>query len=188
MKDYNVKVTVRNNRILKTIKDAGYRSVRAFSEEAGLSYPQVNTIICMRLSAVNKQGRLRDIAQALCDALGALPEDLWSEEQLWVTRTRASQEYELSHDEALQVLKNQAAPDMLKNVEDKNEVLYLLESADLTDRELKVVSLLHEKEMTLEAIAAQFGLTRERIRQIEHKAYRKVRTAAAKNHYLYEAS
>ena len=60
---------------------------------------------------------------------------------------------------------------MLENVE---EVL-----ATLTDREAKVLKMrfgLHgAKALTLEEVGREFGVTRERIRQIESKALRKLR-------------
>jgi len=60
-----------------------------------------------------------------------------------------------------------------------NSVHELLESVNLTDRERKVIELrfglIDGNVLTLEEIGKQFDLTRERIRQIEAKALKKLR-------------
>ncbi len=45
---------------------------------------------------------------------------------------------------------------------------------------------LRDNGMTLEAIAKEFGVTRERIRQIEHSALRKARRWCQRNGYSFE--
>lgn len=45
----------------------------------------------------------------------------------------------------------------------------------LTEREAKIVKMRHQQGMTFESIGKVFGVTRERVRQIEHKALRKLR-------------
>lgn len=50
----------------------------------------------------------------------------------------------------------------------------------LTDREQKVIHMRYQFGMTLDEVAAAFGLTRERIRQIQLKAERKLRHWSAK--------
>ena len=49
-----------------------------------------------------------------------------------------------------------------------------------TDRELIVMESRHRYKMTLESIGREMGLTRERIRQIENKALRKVESELAR--------
>lgn len=48
----------------------------------------------------------------------------------------------------------------------------------LTDRELTVLELRNGRNMTLEDVGKEFGVTRERIRQVEQKAIRKLRHPA----------
>jgi len=50
----------------------------------------------------------------------------------------------------------------------------------LTERERKVISYRFYDRMTLDEVAAVFGITRERIRQVEAKALRKIRGRKAK--------
>lgn len=68
--------------------------------------------------------------------------------------------------------------DSLEN-EEKEKFLEKAISNDLTDREIKVLRMRFgfgtNSDLTLEDIGKQFGVTRERIRQIEAKALRKLR-------------
>ena len=54
----------------------------------------------------------------------------------------------------------------------------------LTEKEQKVLTLKYEHGFTRDDMAAEFNVTRERIRQIEHKALRKLR--ALRNHWDVE--
>ena len=59
---------------------------------------------------------------------------------------------------------------------------------DLTDREQKVLRLRYEEGMTYEQTGNEFGVTRERIRQVEEKAMRKLRNPFfAKQYILVDA-
>lgn len=55
----------------------------------------------------------------------------------------------------------------------------------LSDREQKVIQMRYHDIMTLEEVARDFNITRERIRQIEAKAVRKLRHPARKNFILH---
>lgn len=68
------------------------------------------------------------------------------------------------------ILVNMLIPDFAKRLEQ-----YVLESDRLTDREKNVVVLRAIRGKTLEEIAREYQVTRERIRQVEAKAIRKLR-------------
>lgn len=65
------------------------------------------------------------------------------------------------------------------NKENENNVLNVIFNSNLSEKEIKVLTmrfgLNNSQQMTLDEISKEFGLTRERIRQIEAKALRKLR-------------
>ena len=83
-KDYRLTVKVRNNRILKAIEAVGGTPGGKWCAANGLNYVSVNELINLTSSPLNKvDGTLTLNASLLCDVLGKLPEDLWSNEQLY---------------------------------------------------------------------------------------------------------
>lgn len=71
------------------------------------------------------------------------------------------------------ILVNMLIPDFAKRLEQ-----YVLESGRLTDREKNVIVLRSIRGKTLEEIAREYRVTRERIRQVEASAIRKLRCFA----------
>ncbi len=83
MKDYRITVKVRNNRILKAIEECGGTPGQKWCEANGLSYSSLNYFINMAKSPLRDDGTIRSSASQLCDVVGKLPEELWSNEQLY---------------------------------------------------------------------------------------------------------
>lgn len=162
MSDYNLKLTVRNNRILQAIKDAGFESVSAFAKANFIRDSFVNALICFRRRPVLEDGTLCAHAQQLCEILNLLPEDSWTFDQMGLKMGRCSFET---------VVEENA----LKALSDKHLVHLLLERAPLTDREKNVLESRFLEDQPLEEVAQKYDVSRERIRQIEFKALRKIR-------------
>jgi RNA polymerase primary sigma factor len=89
------------------------------------------------------------------------------------------QEAEMTIEDLLQSIEPE--PDELAELENQAEVVHAV-LAGLTPREADVIrkrfGIPHDADMTLEQVGQQYGLTRERIRQIEEKALRKLRHPA----------
>ena len=82
MSDYRVTVKVRNNRILKAMKEIGAEPGQKWCEANGLVYTQINNLINMTESPLLKTGALSTSAERLCDVLGKLAEELWTNDQI----------------------------------------------------------------------------------------------------------
>ena len=181
MKEYRIKVTVRNNLLLLAIEKAGYKSQSDFAKELNVSLNQLNALIAMRICPITNEGNFTDLANQIMEVLGACPTDLWSTEQLNMRLKRNSTETEISKMELQKVLgmnpidliefKN---PDVeLYEKEEKNLVKKVLKT--LTFNEQSVIGKRFFDEKSLENVGKELNLSRERISQIEKKAIRKLK-------------
>lgn len=170
-KDYVVTMRVRNGRIIRLMRERGFATAAQLARAAGVTPQELGHIINMRRSPVLQTGEWRKPVLALAGALGCLPEDMFNEQQ--TTRPIAKNTVDLELDAS------DVAALLTGNPEDatwaKIEVDKLL--GQVTPRERAVVQARMAGE-TLDDIARDMGVHRERIRQIEAKAHRKMRQAA----------
>ena len=80
--DYRVKVTIRNNRLLKAMEDKGYPSVRKFSDATGVSYQKAVHLISGKEKPLNEKGELKSFVSNILDLLQLNLEDAFTERQL----------------------------------------------------------------------------------------------------------
>ena len=191
MKEYRVQVTVKNNLLLSAIEKAGYKSVAAFCEDAGLQKSVFGELINLKASPMLNSGEFSATARKTLDFLGALPEDLWTEEQLFM-KLETNKGYMHLDKQQMDVLSYGEKPEEKLELEDLvmrkelqakvHEVLGTLRPIQQFVLKMRF-GMNDEKEMyTLEEIADKLNITRERVRQIESNALRKVR-----DYCLYDA-
>lgn len=177
MKDYRITVKVRNNRLLKAIEDAGGSPGNKWCEANGLGYARVNSLINMTSSPLTAEGNLFPDAALLCEVLGKLPEDLWSNEQLYPLERNFS-EMEMDHAQVVALLPQEQQsylPDFSEFERAQTNALVSKAVSTLTLREQEVLRMRFEDDLTFDECAARLYVTRERVRQIEAKALRKMR-------------
>lgn len=177
MKNYRVTVKVRNNRILKTIEATGAVVGGKWCEANGLPYSKINDLINMTASPLMDDGTLHPVAARLCALLNVLPDDLWSSEQLHPLECNFSS-MEMSHEQVVAMLPAEQQSVMLDTSsleEGQTRALLRKTIATLNAQEQEVVHLRFEEDLTLKEIGIRLGLSVERIRQIEHRALRKLR-------------
>jgi len=183
--EYRVKVSVRNNLILKAIEDQGHESIKHFCEVYDLKAVDVRNVINFTKRPMQPNGEFCTTANKLMEALGAAPTDLWTVEQLELGLTRNSVERVVGQ-KALDSLLGMDNGEMIaiespdESVLNKEKNLAVLDVvSSLTSREQKVLQLRFglygEEEHTLEETGKIIDVTRERVRQIEAKALRKLR-------------
>jgi RNA polymerase sigma factor (sigma-70 family) len=183
--EYRIKVSVRNNLILKAIEDQGHESIKHFCEVYDLKAVDVRNVINFTKRPMQPNGEFCTTANKLMEALGAAPTDLWTVEQLELGLTRNSVERVVGQ-KALDSLLGMDNGEMIaikspdESVLNKEKNLAVLDVvSSLTSREQKVLQLRFglygEEEHTLEETGKIIDVTRERVRQIEAKALRKLR-------------
>jgi RNA polymerase sigma factor (sigma-70 family) len=183
VKDYRINVTIKNALLLSAIENAGYKSGQRFADMVGISYygslmPYVN----LTRSPIGEDGLIRDCAWDLCDFLGASPSDLWSDNQLTPLKTNRS-----SVDMNMNGIRTliQDGPEKVTNQEQVKKIIgNALDS--LTERQAMVIKKRFFDELTLDEIAGELKLSRQRIRQIQGKAIRNLKTRYAKGKVLVD--
>jgi RNA polymerase sigma factor (sigma-70 family) len=193
-KEYKIKVSVKNNLILKAIAAAGYKNVNEFAKFNDLNANSITSLIRFSQSVYLKNGEISKAAQTLLDALDLMLEDLWTPEQLNLKIDKNYVERELEQSE-LNMLTHEmkflpSAESEFESKEFKKFINSLLNDSiiTLTEKEQKVLKMRFgldgNEEHTLESISQKMSVTRERIRQIESKALRKMRHPSKSNKIL----
>ena len=177
MKNYRVTVKVRNNLLLRAIEESGGTTGQKWCDAHSLDYCRVNDLINMTLSPLTSQGEMRAVATKLCDVLGKLPEELWSNEQLRPLERNFS-DMEMDYSQICSLLPGDEQSYLMDTSGIENDqIRHLVNNAlsTLSQKEQEVIRLRYYEDMPLDAIAEQFVVTKERIRQIEAKALRRLR-------------
>lgn len=178
--EYRVQITIKNNLLASAIEEAGYSSVLKFCEEKGLAYGTVLGFLAMKIAPLTREGEFMKQARMLMEVQGAAPHDLWTEDQLTLRLpdNRAFTSVGKAEIEALMLWRQQATT----NLEDacdsrllRKVIANAFDASKLSPKERKVLKLRFEHELSLEDTAQAFDVTRERIRQIESKAIRKLK-------------
>ena len=120
MKEYQIKVTVRNNLLLSAIENAGYKSQTDFAKEIGEPISSINALFAMRACPINEHGQFSPVSNKIMEALGACPTDLWTSEQLTMRLKNNTAFKEINRQELIAILgKND--PDLIEfeSVEDE---------------------------------------------------------------------
>lgn len=193
---YRIKITVRNNLLLTAIEEAGYKSVASFARAANLRQTDLQQFVSLRKPPINTDGTFCSTAKQLMEVLGAAPHDLWTTEQLTMSLHKNTVENVITTKFLLDATSMQsvlggnilklegAAYEDIETPEEsqtKKELVNRIKEnlKSISAREMRILNMRFgldgEREHTLEEIAKQFHVTRERIRNIEGGALRKLR-------------
>lgn len=173
--EYRVKVSVTNNLLLRAIEGAGYKSQSDFARAIGCGTAYVNMLCGLRISPMTREGEFTKGANQVMEGLGACPTDLWTEEQLTMNLKKSSSWSVMGREELI-VLMGGEPTGLLEGVfkqELKTKMAKALQT--LTPKEQKLLALRFEEGLSMEDTGKVFGCSRERIRQVEFRALRKIR-------------
>jgi hypothetical protein len=173
MSDYHVKITVKNGRILRLMRAAGFESVAAMCRVSGLRQTQAGRIINMKDQITLDNGDWTDGVYRMAAALRCDPEDMFTEAQ--ISMKLATNTAEVLMDEAgVMAL---TSGDMEAQQWAKIETQRLL--SVLTPRERAIIESTILEGGVFEG-ADPNGGTAQRAREIQHKALGKMRGAAGR--------
>jgi len=169
--DFNLKITVRNGRLLKAIRES-YESVADLARRMNRCPSSVNSLVTMKQVPTNQHG-WTELALDVSAMVGKDPEDLWPEHMREIKLKKSSAEVLLDLDSVKNIFSNGSAEKNLSQIRALNQF-----SERLTPREKQVINRRFHERQSLEEVAKVFNVTRERLRQIEAKALRKMRLRA----------
>ena len=173
--EYRVKVSVSNNLLIQAIENAGYKNQSDFARAIDCNASYVNMLCGLRISPMTREGEFTKAANQVMEALGACPTDLWTEEQLTMNLKRSSS-WSVMGREELNELMHGAPKSLLESVAGQELKKAMDESRkSLTFREQRIIGLRFDDDKTLEEVGKEVGLTRQRVRDIEARALRKLR-------------
>ena len=173
MSDYRVKVTVRNDRLLRAIESKGYVAGQKFAEAAGVPYVTINNLISLKQSAIGSDGELRPAVEKLCAFLGAMPSELFTESALYHRLESNSVELSMDEAEAMQML---CPSEAIEQNQLSGAIERMLDS--LPSRGRRMIELrfgIGCKPHTLEEAGDVMGFGKERARRLEAQALRIMR-------------
>lgn len=190
--DYRINVRVRNNRIMRALEDYGVVfhakrgtklepsqcSRRTFCENNGISYQTLSNLISLREKPKNWHGNYRPVAIRISDALGVLPEDLWTPEQEQGLPTNMAETYASEQDLAVLGYRQHGDIEAIESQVSAENLTGELMSK-LSTRHFDILArrfgLGGHEAKALKDVAADLHVSPERIRQLEAKALMKIR-------------
>ena len=169
--DFNIKISVRNGRLLKAIR-AHYDSVADLARKLPRNGSSLNGLVTMKVKPFNQNG-WTDLALDVAAMVGKEPEDLWPDHLRELKLIKSTSEMEVDLESVKQLIQDGTSEKSLSQISAISKF-----SEALTKRERQCMAMRWALGHTLDETARVFGVTRERTRQIEAKAIRKMKGAA----------
>lgn len=182
MEEYRVEMRVKNNLILSKIEEVGFESIAAFSKASGICLTTIHNLCNLKTSAVTFEGKYRKVVNELCDFLNCSVEELFSAAQMDMALSTNRRSFQVKEAEMKFMLEQTEPQKLLEDCylvdQRENAVSEVLKNLPM--REKRIIEMRmglgeYKDMMTLEQCAESEGCTRERIRQIEAKALRRMR-------------
>lgn len=171
MKPYRIRIKIQNNLLLSAIEEAGYKTQAAFSRTAGLHVADVNALVAMREAPIMASGEFSNAARLIMETLGAAPNDLWTDDQLYrcLSRNSTAVSVGATFIEELReynaaLLRTPSPEEAFEKSAWRGSLLNGLQK--LPDRKRAAVLLMYDKEYTLKEIGQALQVTQERARQM----------------------
>ena len=177
MSDYRVEVKVRNANILRLMEERGIKNVSELCRNAQTCNATFGDVINLKKAPVDRKGEWIPSVLKVCEYLFVMPTDLFSQEQMTPLKTNKGT-VDIGFEDISRMLDDPSQDPSLRL--ERQDIVGAVGTVleELTERERKIINLrfgIDGKEHNLLEVANIFGVTRERVRQIEAKALRKLR-------------
>lgn len=170
------------------MRQHGIENAAQLARRARLSPTNVGAVLNFKIEPMTKDGTWRHSVLKIADVFGCLPEEMFSAEQLTLSVESNTRDYLLTHKEVMQLASARVDPGRIEKEIECEQIAAVVRTAldeGVSPYERRVLELRFglngTEEVSLQQAAELLGLSRERIRQIEARALRKLRNPKSKN-------
>lgn len=174
MSDYRIRVTIRNNRILKAIEAKGFSSVQKFCGQYKLCYVGINSIINGGRQPLSGKRELKETVKELLDILDISAEDAFTKRQLEGFKSHTFT-IEAKESQLLQLVDARKPLEINLMENDVNKLINGLLSS-LPKRYEQVLRMNMFENKPIKEIAVTLGVCKARVGQIIKKGIEKLKT------------
>ena len=185
MSDYRVRISIRNERLLSAIEEAGYRSSRQFCIANALDYIRVGQLIRGVIKPLDeKTGNVTKLCGNVMEILGKNLEECFTDRQLQGFKS-SSYQIKIDEKELKQLVSHQGNQEYSLLESDLDKKISEVLSIRLTPREEKVIRMHYGlgryKEHSIVEISEHFGVSRSRMDIIVKNAIIKLQHPVTKS-------
>lgn len=176
MSDYQVKIVIRNNRLLKAIKAKGFNSPTDLARKYKITGSKLIGIISGKIKPLNRNGELRDYVKDLLDIIDLTVEQAFTQRQLQGFKKHRFV-FEAKEDDLLQIVSENKKPLEISVMERDVKNLINNYLSTLPERYSTIIKGVIYNNKSYTEIAKELNVTVERVRQIYKRGIIKLRTS-----------
>lgn len=176
MSDYLVQVKIKNARLMKAIRQAGFPTAASFAKELGICNSRLCALLSFKEAPMQKDGMWRPYVMQICDYLHKMPCELFPEKHQSITMKKNNSEFTCSYDE-LKALPTKTPEQLLLADEINQRLLDKINSLqERTAYALKrYYGLMGDNQPTMRELGKEMGISVERVRQIMMRGTRRLK-------------
>lgn len=176
MSDYQVKIVIRNNRLLKAIKAKGFNSPTDLARKYKITGSKLIGIISGKIKPLDRNGELRDYVKDLLDIIDLTVEQAFTQRQLQGFKKHRFV-FEAKENDLLQIVSENKKPLEISVMERDVKNLINNYLSTLPERYATIIKGVIYNNKSYSEIARELNITVERVRQIYKRGIIKLRTS-----------